>query len=208
MTDSIDGLIERFVLAGAGFERRLRAVRDGQWAWPTPCAEWDVRALTNHMVRGNLNYMRLLDGGSSAEFLRMRDVDALGDDPLAAYARSVEECAAAFGRPGAMERLLDYPLGQVTGRQALAVRLTDSAVHTWDLARAIGDDETLDEALVAWILDRLDLIYAGLAESPLAADTTHRFFAAPDGVLPQGASRQERLLHLMGRRPGRPAPSA
>ncbi|MFG3116784.1 TIGR03086 family metal-binding protein [Streptomyces sp. NPDC048197] len=168
-------------------------------AWPTPCVEWDVRALTNHMVRGNLSYVRLLGGGSSAEFLRMRDVDALGEHPPAAYVRSVRECAAAFGRPGALERSLDHPLGRVTGRQALAVRLTDSAVHTWDLARAIGADEALDDGLVTWILGRLEVIYAGLAESPLAADTTHRFFSAPDGVLPQGASRQKRLLHLMGR---------
>lgn len=39
-------LIDRFVLAGAGFEDRLREVRSDQWAWPTPCTEWDVRAVT------------------------------------------------------------------------------------------------------------------------------------------------------------------
>lgn len=48
---------------------------------------------------------------------------------------------------------------------------------------------------------RLREIYAGLAETPLAPETTHRFFAAPHGRAADGASPQDRLLHLMGRSP-------
>jgi uncharacterized protein (TIGR03086 family) len=155
------------------------------------------------MARGNLNYAGLLRGGTRAEFLRLRDADALGKDPAGAYARSVQECAEAFARPDALQRILDYPLGQVTGRQALAVRTTDATIHTWDLARAIGVDEDLDIGLVTWIDDHLEDIYAGLAETPVAADTTHRFFAAPEGVPADDASRQDRLLRRMGRTPER-----
>lgn len=201
MADFSEGLIDRYVLAGAEFERRLRAVRAEQWALPTPCTEWNVRQLVNHTTRGNLNYVRLLDGGTSAEFLRLRDADALGEDPVGAYIRSVQACADAFTATGAFQRVLDYPLGKVTGRQALAVRTTDTAVHTWDLARAVGADEQLDTGLVAWINDFLEEIYAGLAEAPTAAETTHRFFAAPDGAPAHNASLQDRLLHRMGRRP-------
>ncbi|WP_246258265.1 TIGR03086 family metal-binding protein [Amycolatopsis anabasis] len=200
-----DGLLERFVLASSEFERKLRAVRSGQWSWPTPCTEWNVRQLVNHMARGNLSYLHLLRGGTSADFLRLRDADALGADPLAAYTRSARECAEAFAEPGALGRVLDYPLGRVPGYQALAVRTTDSAIHTWDLARATGDDDTLDAGLVAWIDDHLEEIYAGLAETPTAADTTHRFFAAPGDRLPHAAPRQHRLLHRMGRNPGTPS---
>ncbi|MEU3458533.1 TIGR03086 family metal-binding protein [Streptomyces sp. NPDC006733] len=203
MIKSFEGIVERYVLAGDGFGRVLREVRAEQWGWPTPCAEWDVRLLVNHMTRGNLSYVGLLGGGSAADFLRLRDADALGAEPVAAYIRSFEECAAAFRRPGALERLLDYPLGKVTGAQALAVRSTDSTVHTWDLARAIGADETLDPTLVAWIDDHLDAIYADLAETPTAPETTHRFFAAPAEGLPVTASRQHRLLNRMGRNPAR-----
>lgn len=203
MVNSFDGIIERFLLAGTEFERRLRAVRSEQWDWPTPCTEWTVRLLVNHVTRGNLNYVRLLQGGTSAEFLRLRDVDALGTDPVGAYTRSVRECAGAFSRPGALQQVLDYPLGRVSGRQALAVRTTDSIVHTWDLAQALGVDDNLDTSLVIWIDDHLDAIYAGLAETPTAVETTHRFFAAPEGVAAAGASRQERVLRRMGRDPGR-----
>ena len=196
-----DGLVDRFVLASAGFESRLRAVRPDQWDSSTPCTEWNVRQLVNHMAQANVSYVRLLHGGTSAEFLRARDADALGSDPVGAYTRSVRACADAFVEPGALERELDHPLGRMTARQALAVRTTDSTIHTWDLARAIGADDRLDAGLVAWIDENLEEIYAGLPETPTAAETTHRFFAAPDGTLAGDASVQDRLLHITGRDP-------
>ena len=121
MADCCDELIDRFALTSAEFEEKLRQVRPDQWTASTPCSEWDVRDLVNHMTRGNLNYVLLVEGGTGAEFLRSRDVDAPGADPVAAYARSVRDCAAAFAAPGALQRILDYPLGRVTGRQALAI---------------------------------------------------------------------------------------
>lgn len=201
MNDFGEHVLDRFLRAASQFERVLLAVPAGAWTWPTPCAEWDVRRLVNHMTRGNLGYARLAEGGPGEEFLRLRDVDALGTDPVGAYVQSVRECAESFGRPGVLEAVLDYPLGRVIGGQALAVRATDSVIHTWDLARAIGVDDRLDEVVVAWVADHLDDIYGGLAETPIAAGTTHRFFAAPEGEVRGRASRQDRLLHRMGRRP-------
>ncbi|MEU4521856.1 TIGR03086 family metal-binding protein [Amycolatopsis sp. NPDC024027] len=189
-------LLDRFLLASRGFEHHLRSVPPDGWAAPTPCAEWDVRALVNHMTRGNLNYVGLLRGATREEFLALRDADALGDDPVAAFTGSVRACAAAFAEEGALERVVDYPLGKLTGRRALAVRTTDSTVHTWDLARALGADETLDPGLVAWIDEDYEAIFAGLALGP-------RFFAEPPPAAP-GASRQDRLLTRFGRDP-RPA---
>ncbi|MBO0802536.1 MAG: TIGR03086 family protein [Nocardiopsaceae bacterium] len=203
MTGSFDAVADRFAVSSQGFAGRLRAVLPGQWSWPTPCTEWTVRDLVNHMTRGNLSYARLLQGGTAAEFLRCRDEDALGADPVGAYTRSVRACAGAFAARGAPDRMVDYPLGMITGRQALAVRTADSIIHTWDLARAIGADERLDPDLVTWVGGHLRQIYAGLAETPVAANTTHRFFAAPRGELDDDAPRQDHLLHLMGRTPGK-----
>ena len=188
-----------FVAATGGFERRLERVRPEQWTGPTPCVEWNVRSLVNHVTQGNLNYVRLLTGASAAEFLRFRDVDALGTEPLPAFVASARACAEAFAAPGAFDRTLDHPLGQLIGRQALAVRTTDTVIHTWDLARAVGDDDTLDAGLVAWIDVHLHEIYAGMAESPVAEGTTHRFFAAPVGDVAADSSTQDRLLHVFGR---------
>jgi uncharacterized protein (TIGR03086 family) len=126
VTSAFDGVVDRFVSSSDGFARRLTAVRPEQWNRPTPCAEWNVYQLVSHMTSGNLNYIRLLDGASGTEFLRLRGADALGADPSGAHARSVSECAAAFARPGALDQILDYPLGRITGEQALAVRAADT----------------------------------------------------------------------------------
>ncbi|WP_285481683.1 TIGR03086 family metal-binding protein [Amycolatopsis sp. NBRC 101858] len=185
--------LDRFLLASNGFEHHLRAVPPDGWHAPTPCTEWDIRALVNHMTRGNLNYVGLLRGATREEFLAARDDDALGDDPVAAFTASVRACAAAFAETGALDRVVDYPLGKLTGRRALAVRTADSTVHTWDLARALGADDALDPGLVAWIDESYDDIFAGLALNP-------RVFADAPPTAP-GASRQDRLLTRFGRDP-------
>lgn len=191
------GRMEMFRLACTGFERILESVQDEQWTWPTPCAEWNVRQLVNHMTRGNLNYAGLARGGSAVEFAAPRNVDALGDDPVGAFVASVRECTTAFAEPGVPQRMVDYALGRIPGRQALALRTADSTIHTWDLARAVGADERLDDRLVTWLDDNLADIFAGLAETPLDPATTHRLFAPPNGA--PARDTQERLLRLMGR---------
>jgi len=184
-------LLDRYDRASAGFAAALRRVRPEQWTAPTPCTAWDVRALVNHMTRGNLNYVALLSGATAADFARLRDADALGSDPQAAFDASVTACARAFSTPGALDRTLDYPLGRAPGSQLLAVRTTDSLIHTWDLARAVGADETLDPGLVAWASASLERTYAGL--SGLEA------FFTPEQ--PPAGDDQERLLRRLGRTP-------
>jgi len=191
--------VQRFVAASDGFTRRLRSVAGGQWAAQTPCADWDVRALVNHVAQANLNYVRLLAGATAAEFLHWRDADALGDDPMGAFGASVRDCADAYAAPGALDQVVDHPSGTLSGRQALGVRIADTLIHTWDLARGVGADETLDPDLVTWLDANIGEVYAGMAETPVAPNTTHRFYAAPAGDLPAGASTQDRLLHLFGR---------
>jgi len=60
-------------------------------------------------------------------------------------------------------------------------RTTDTAVHTWDLARAVGIEDTLDHDPVAWIDAHIHEVYAGMAESPIAERTTHGILGAPVG---------------------------
>ena len=201
MADFLDGILDRFAWASAEFSRRLRLVESRHWELSTPCPDWTVRLLVNHVTRGNLNYVRLARGGSAEEFLRMRDADALGTDPFGAYARSVRVCLDAFGQPGAVRRSLDYPLGRIEAGQALAVRTTDTVIHTWDLAQAVKLGRQLDPELVGWIGENIEAIYAGLPETPVSAETTHRFFAEPGEPADADASPQDRLLGLMGRTP-------
>jgi uncharacterized protein (TIGR03086 family) len=182
-------IIERLLVAAEGFERRLRAVEPDQWTHPTPCAEWNVRQLVNHVVWGNrLNRILIVEPAAAAEHRRNRDADLLGDDPLTAFTDSTTLCAEAFREhPDAQ---LAYPTGDIPADRALALRATDVLVHTWDLARAIGADETLDADLVAWAEANLANSFGDMLDLP-------GVFAPPAGATP--ADVQARLLHRLGR---------
>jgi uncharacterized protein (TIGR03086 family) len=99
---------------------------------------------------------------------------------------------AAIRDPGAMARTAHHPAGERTGAQLLETRVLDVTVHTWDLARSIGADESLDPDLVAFALTLRDTFEAGRERGS---------FAPPPGQMPAGVSAQARLLHLLGRRP-------
>ena len=182
-------IIERYLTAAAGFESRLRAIGEQQWTSPTPCTEWNVRQLVNHVVTGDqLNHILLTDPEAAAEFRRTRNVDRLGDDPLKAFAESSRLCVEAFRAHPDAE--LAFPMGPISTDRAVDLRATDVLVHTWDLARAIGADEVLDAELVAWAGDTVAATFAGLADIP-------GVFATPTGEAPH--SPQDALLHRLGR---------
>ena len=78
----------------------IAGVRQGQWAAPTPCPGWDVRALVNHVVAGNLQAAELAAGATISEVGDHLDGDLLGADPLGAYDASAKAAAAVFAIPG------------------------------------------------------------------------------------------------------------
>lgn len=180
--------------AGAGFDRCMQQLTRQDWNKPTPCSDWDVYHLVNHVVVGGWRYGRVLQGGSLEDFIATREDQVLSSDPLKEWDRARQFSESAFAEPRALERRARIVVGEVSGRELLCVRLYELAVHTWDLARALGLDETLDEAI-------LDAAETGrLVLAPLAGRTDVRFFddvAAVDPTL----SGQGRLLALSGRRP-------
>jgi phosphoenolpyruvate carboxylase len=92
LTDPTDAL----AVANADFADRLRLVKPGDWERPTPCTEWDVRALVNHAVGGNLRYTMLLHGVPEYEVEATRAADTLGEHPLASFLTTAAEVLAAF----------------------------------------------------------------------------------------------------------------
>jgi uncharacterized protein (TIGR03086 family) len=175
-----------------GFARRLALVRPDQWAAQTPCTEWDVRALVNHVVGANRRYTMLLHGATTDEVEATRAVDHLGDDPVASFAATAAELTAAFSEPDAMARTARHRAGERTGAQLLQMRVLDIALHTWDLAWAIRAGESLDPDVVAFALTFQDTLDAARQRGA---------FAPPPGTAPAGSSAQARLLYLSGRQP-------
>ena len=160
---------------------------------PTPCAEWDVRAVINHMANGNLRFAALISGKPGPD----RGEDVLGDDPLAAFRDTFDRACTASDRTDVLEQTLPTPLGEGTGALLVTIRAGDLAVHAWDLAAATGQPRDLDPELVAFI------------------DKTVRSLAVPRGEqspfgteqpAPAGATAADRLAAYLGRKV--PAPGA
>jgi uncharacterized protein (TIGR03086 family) len=171
----------------------VAAVRPEQWAAPTPCSEWDVRALVAHLVGGNQRFAGLISGATTLE--RPRPVaagDVLGDDPVRAFSNAAEALVAAVRLPGALEGLVTIPFGTVPGAVALNLRLTEVLVHSWDLSRATSQSVRFDDALV-------EQEYEFSAQSLTQVPPERSPFAAPKDV-PAGSSGLDRLAALLGRR--------
>jgi uncharacterized protein (TIGR03086 family) len=186
-------LFEALDRSRAGFASRLSAVTHEDWPRATPCADWDVRALVNHVIGGCRRYTLLLHGAGAEDTNALRAVDHVGTEPIDSFRNAADEMTAAFHEPGALERMVHHPAGDRPGLILAGMRVVDFTVHAWDLAVAIGADQDLDPALVVWCTDALAGIGAALSEGG--------YFQPPQGDPPRDASPQERLLHLTGRTP-------
>jgi uncharacterized protein (TIGR03086 family) len=169
----------------------VAGVAPDQWADATPCAEWDVRALVNHVVSGNLWAAELVAGATIEAVGNRLDGDVLGDDPLGEYDRSIGPAASAFRAPGAMERPCAVSYGPVPGEIYCGHRFLDVLIHGWDIAKATGQDTTLPvdqvEACIEVVTPQAELLAA-----------SGMFGTGVDAAA--SSDPQVRLLALVGRR--------
>jgi len=170
----------------------VAGIQPDQRTLPTPDEGWDVRALLNHIVSGNLWAVELTAGQTIDEVGDRLDGDMLGDDPLGAYDASAQAAAAAFEEAGALDAQCAVSYGPVPGSVYAGHRFIDVLIHGWDLAIATGQDATLDSALVAACLAVVEP-QAGLMQA------SGSYGSHVDA--PADADPQTRLLALLGRRP-------
>ncbi|QTE30367.1 TIGR03086 family metal-binding protein [Pengzhenrongella sicca] len=162
----------------------------GHWDDPTPCTDWSVRQLVNHLTAEHLWAPELLAGRTIADVGTAFDGDVLGDDPVAAWRRAIGASIDAFATQGVLGRTVELSSGERAAHEYLDELVTDLAIHGWDLATALHLDETIDPLTV----DRLLIEW-----SDRAAELGHPLFAEP---LPSAPSDdpQTRLLAIFGRR--------
>lgn len=175
-------------------EQVIAAIRDEQWAGPTPCPEWDVRDLVSHLVLGNRLFTSVLggerppvpEGGARA------DVGRVDGDLLSAYRDTAGPLLAAFREPGVLEQVVAVPAGSVPGIVALHLRVTELLVHGWDLAHATGQPARFPDDLAE---QELEFTRAKLADLP---PDRHPF--APPQPVSEAAPAIDRLAACLGRR--------
>jgi uncharacterized protein (TIGR03086 family) len=124
---------------------------------PTVNDDWDVRALLNHVVNGNMWAAENVRPGSAPR----PSGDAVGGrDPMDIYVPSAEAMIDAFSEPGALGRTVTLPFGEMPAAGFAGFRFVDLLSHAWDLAKATGQNADfapeLCEAALAISRKRLD----------------------------------------------------
>ncbi|MGC5017601.1 TIGR03086 family metal-binding protein [Micromonospora sp. DT47] len=185
-------LLETYRRSLAEFTDRVDQVTPGQWADSTPCPDWDVRTLVNHVVTEDRWTVPLLAGRTIDEVGDRFDGDQLGDDPVDTARQAAAQAEVAATHPGALDRTVQLSAGETPAREYLHQLVAEHLVHGWDLAVAIGADPRLDPDVVAacarWFTGRV-------------ADYRAGDLVRPGVDLPADTDAQDRLIAAFGRDP-------
>lgn len=181
-------------LAAARFEAIAALVSSDDLKKSTPCGDWTVAQLLDHVIGGNLMAAALLGGASREDAVAVLTASTSGDEPLLAVQDSLRAQATAFADPAVLEMNVHHPAMDMPGAQLLGFRVGDLLVHSWDLARAIGADESLDPEVVAVVATNIEPMRPFIGQVGM-------FGEGPSGTLDENADAQTALLDLMGRRP-------
>jgi len=180
------------------FRRALEEVGDGvhgvkedQWGSPTPCSEWDVRALVNHLVYELRWAVPLFEGQTVTEVGDRFEGDLLGDDPAKAWDEAAAAALDAVNAEGAMERTVHLSFGDFPGSGYTRQIFADLLIHGWDLARGSGQDERLDPELVAECAQWFTNVESSYRDGGAIAERPE---------VPDDADKQTTLLAAFGRK--------
>ncbi|MEU8628314.1 TIGR03086 family metal-binding protein [Streptomyces sp. NPDC048669] len=166
----------------------VRGIDDSRLDGPTPCAQYDVRALVSHLTQVVVNFTALAFR-QDVEFGEAPD--AVTGDWRDRFGEQTAALVEAWARPGAEDGTagsMGFP-ARTVGHMVLG----DLTVHVWDLARATGQEFVPDPDVVN------ELAPAMAAMAPKAREA--KMFGEPFPV-PEGASPFVRVLALTGRDPG------
>jgi uncharacterized protein (TIGR03086 family) len=150
----------------------------------TPCDEWDVRALMNHMLETQRYFVSAAKGEDASPPSPTPPTDLLGGDPVADFERARSETLRTFGEPGVIEK---------TG-PSLGIAFGDMLLHGWDLAKATKQDTTMPDGLPE---AAYQMIHGRFT------DEQRKGVFKPEVPVGADASAQDKLLAYTGRNPSR-----
>jgi uncharacterized protein (TIGR03086 family) len=169
----------------------LSNVKTDQLDDPTPCKSWSVRDLINHIVGGAHWFGASTEAGEGGP---QSDRDWTEGDMVASFDEGVAGAVAAFGAPGAQEKIVKLPFGEFPGSAFMGLATSDTFTHGWDLAKATGQSTDLDPELAEQLLEG-----AGrLVPDQFRGDEPMPF--GPKVEPPAGATSADRLAAFFGRR--------
>jgi uncharacterized protein (TIGR03086 family) len=177
----------RFRAVAARFTETLDAVPPDKWESPAPCEGWVARDVVRHLVEWVPGFFAAFGG------LAFPAGPSPDDDPAGAWAVLRDHLQALLDDDAAATRLIESPTGPAPLADVIgAFVMGDVLVHTWDLARAAGLDESLDA-------DEVHGMYEGMLPMDAALRASGHF--GPRVEVPEDADEQTKLLAFTGRQP-------
>ncbi|MEV6301328.1 TIGR03086 family metal-binding protein [Actinoplanes sp. NPDC051861] len=177
---------ERHRRIAADFTARVQGAKD--WEAPAPVAGWNARDVVRHLVEW---FPGFLSSGAGIDLPKGPSVD---DDPAAAWHSQVTAVQALLDDPETPQRVLaNRHIGDVPLDQAIDnFYTTDVFMHTWDLARATGQDDRLDP-------DQCAILVEGMKPMDEILRSSGQY--GPRVPVPADADPQTQLIGFIGRDP-------
>jgi uncharacterized protein (TIGR03086 family) len=174
------------------FASILDKVTDGQWTDRTPCSDWDVDTLVNHVTVGN-HFFAGVSRGEQPSFEQLSK--DLPSDRKVAFDESAKIVGEAFADDGVNDRMFQLPFGTLPAQAAIGIHFIDLVVHGWDLAKATGQQPVMPQDLVeqAWGIAK------GFPDAPEMRGPGGPF--GPKVEVPADAPVMDQLVGFLGRHP-------
>jgi uncharacterized protein (TIGR03086 family) len=183
---AVSDIFERFERVTGRFMDCARAVPADAWDNPSPCAGWTARDVVGHLTQ----WIPAFFGAQGVDFPAVPSVD---DEPVGAWATVQATMARALVDPSMAAKPVETPFGTQSFAETVDMIVTgDVFTHTWDLARATGQDETLDP-------DQLQRMIAAMGTMPEEVMRAEGMFG-PAIDVPDDTDDQTRFLGYVGRR--------
>jgi uncharacterized protein (TIGR03086 family) len=179
-------ILERYERITGQFTDRVRAVPAEAWDDPSPCEGWRARDVVGHLTTWIPEFF-------SSQGIAFPEVPSVEDDPQGAWEVVQRTIAAALADPELSAKPIATPFSTQPLADTVDMIVTgDVFTHTWDLARATGQDDALDP-------DQVQRMLAATGEMPEEALRADGMFG-PALEAPADADDQTRLLAYLGRR--------
>jgi len=180
----------RYERALLGFGEVVAQASADSWTGQSPCSEWTARHVVGHVIAVQHAIAATING-NRPPMNPMKEPDRFaGDDPAATWLEAAATVRNAIAGSDISGQVVTMWRGEMTVDEMLGYNIGDTTIHTWDLARAIGVDDSLDADLVAAALELYEPIVDTMRGPNVFAELVH---------VDEDADPQTRLLALVGR---------
>ena len=182
----MDEITERYERVTQRFTDLVRGAAPNTWDNPSPCEDWTARDVVDHLTTWITEFF-------GAQGVRFPDVPSAQDDPVGAWETVRATISDALADPVLAAQEVATPFSTQSLAETVDMIVTgDVFTHTWDLARATGQDDTLDP-------DQLRRMVDSIGAMPEEVMRSDGMFGPPIDV-PDDADDQTKYLAYVGRR--------